>query len=102
MDISVSISYSDSIDEAFKVLNEIIIEESRFLKEPPGQVMVQSLGDSGISSTLRAWVRSSEYWSVYWAQMKNVKEKIEAAGLTIPFPQRDVHLVKDGRDLNKA
>jgi len=94
LDITVSISYSDSIDEAFRVLNEIIREESRFLKDPPSRVMVQSLGDSGIGITLRAWVRSSEYWSVYWDQMKNVKEKIEKNGLTIPFPQRDIHLVK--------
>jgi len=94
MDISVSISYSDSIDEAFKVLKEVISEESRFLKEPPSQVTVQSLGDSGIGITLRAWVRGSDYWNVYFAQMKNVKERIERAGLTIPFPQRDIHLIK--------
>jgi small conductance mechanosensitive channel len=94
MDISVSISYSDSIDEAFKVLNEIINEESRFLKEPPSQVTVQSLGDSGIGITLRAWVRASDYWNVYFEQMKNVTERIEGAGLTIPFPQRDIHLIK--------
>jgi small conductance mechanosensitive channel len=94
MDISVSISYSDSIDEAFKVLDEIVREESRFLKEPPGKVMVQSLGDSGIGITLRAWVRGADYWSVYWDLMKKVKEKIEEAGLSIPFPQRDVRLVK--------
>jgi small conductance mechanosensitive channel len=93
MDIFVSIAYSDSIDEAFRVLNKVISEESRFLKEPPSQVMVQSLGDSGIGITLRAWVRGADYWSVYWDQMKNVKEKIEEAGLTIPFPQRDIRLV---------
>jgi small conductance mechanosensitive channel len=94
LDISVSISYSDSIDEAFKVLNEVVKEESRFLKEPPSQIMVQSLGDSSIGITLRAWVLSSEYWGVYFDQMKNVKERIEGAGLTIPFPQRDIHLIK--------
>jgi len=95
MDINVSISYSDSIDNAFRVLNEIVKEESRFLEEPPSRVMVQSLGESGIGITLRAWVQSSDYWSVYWDQMKNVKERIEQAGLTIPFPQRDIHLVKE-------
>jgi small conductance mechanosensitive channel len=94
IDISVSISYSDSIDEAFKVLNEIINGESRFLKEPPSQIIVQSLGDSSIVITLMAWVRGSDYWSVYYDQMKNVKERIEGAGLTIPFPQRDIHLIK--------
>ena len=99
MDITVSISYSDSIDAAFQTLTEIIIREDRFLKDPPAQVMVQSLGDSGLGITLRAWVSSDEYWNVYWDQMKNMKEKIQEAGLTIAFPKRDIRLVKDSRDL---
>jgi small conductance mechanosensitive channel len=98
LDIAVSISYSDSIDEAFRVLNDIIREEDRFLKDPPAQVMVQSLGDSGIGITLRAWVSGAMYWRVYWDQMKNVKEKIQEAGLSIAFPKRDIRLVKDPRD----
>jgi small conductance mechanosensitive channel len=97
IDIAVSISYSDSIDEAFRVLNDIISEEDRFLKDPPAQVMVQSLGDSGIGITLRAWVSGAMYWKVYWDQMKNVKEKIQEAGLSIAFPKRDIRLVKDDR-----
>jgi small conductance mechanosensitive channel len=97
LDIAVSISYSDSIDEAFRVLNDIIREEDRFFKDPPAQVMVQSLGDSGIGITLRAWVSGAMYWRVYWDQMKNVKEKIQAAGLSIAFPKRDIRLVKDDR-----
>ncbi|MDR0497924.1 MAG: mechanosensitive ion channel family protein [Treponema sp.] len=95
MEISISISYSDSIDTAFQVLAGIISEESRFLKDPPAQVMVQSLGESGIGITLRAWVSSSDYWKVYWTQMKNVKEKIQEAGLTIAFPRREIHFVKE-------
>ena len=99
LDIAISISYSDSIDEAFRVLNDIIREEDCFLKDPPAQVMVQSLGDSGIGVTLRAWVSGAMYWRVYWDQMKNVKEKIQAAGLSIAFPKRDIRLVKDDRIL---
>lgn len=100
LDITISISYSDSIDTAFRVLREIIGQESRFLKEPAAQVMVQSLGESGIGITLRAWVSSSAYWSTYWDQMKNVKEKIQEAGLTIAFPRRVVQLVKDSPAVN--
>ena len=95
MDITVFISYSDSIDTAFQALTEIINAEYRFLKDPPAQVMVQSLGDSGIGITLRAWVQGDKYWAVYWDQMKNVKEKIQEAGLNIAFPKRDIRLVKD-------
>ena len=92
MDITISISYSDSIESAFRVVQDIIGEEPRFLKEPAPQVMVQSLGDSGVGITLRAWVSGSVYWSTYWDQMKNLKEKIQEAGLIIAFPQRTIHL----------
>ncbi|MCL2601696.1 MAG: mechanosensitive ion channel family protein [Treponema sp.] len=95
VDVTVCITYSDSIDTAFQVLREVIKTEPLFLKEPAPQVMVQALGESGIDVTLRAWVPSSEYWNIYRAQMKNVTEKIQAAGLTIALPQRHIHLIKD-------
>jgi small conductance mechanosensitive channel len=96
MDLSVSIAYSDSIDTAFTVLRDIAASETRFLPHPPPQIMVQSLADSGVNIMLRAWAHTDVYWSVYWDQMRNIKEKIEAAGLTIPFPQRDVRIVNNG------
>jgi len=95
MEIMVTISYTDSIDTAFQVLNEIIKEEKRFLKEPPAQVMVQSLGELGTGISLRAWLDRGDYWRTYWDQMKNVKERIQAAGLTIALPRREMHLVKE-------
>ena len=98
MDITVSISYSDSIDTAFQTLTKIINTEQRFLSSPPAQVMVQSLGESGITLTLRAWVLSANHWAVYCDQMKNVKEKIQEAGLSIALPKRDIRLVNDLRD----
>jgi small conductance mechanosensitive channel len=54
------------------------------------------MADSGVNVLLRAWVETSAYWNVYWDQTRNIKEKIEAAGLTIPFPQRDIRMVKEG------
>ena len=97
MDITVSISYSDSIDRAFQVLNGIILEENRFLDEPAPQVMVQSLGESGIAITLRAWVPINVYGSVYSQQLKNVKEKIEEAGLRIALPKLEVYMGEKNR-----
>jgi small conductance mechanosensitive channel len=96
MDLSVMISYSDSIDTAFAVLQEIAASETRFLANPPPQIMVQSMADSGVNIMLRAWADNSVYWNVYWEQTRNIKEKIEAAGLSIPFPQRDVRIVRGG------
>ncbi|MDR1058314.1 MAG: mechanosensitive ion channel family protein [Treponema sp.] len=95
MDLSVGISYSDSVDAAFEVMRGIIGEEKRFLPEPKPQIMVQSLGDGVVTITLRAWAEGDQYWALYWDEMRNIKEKIEAAGLRIPFPRRDVHLYRD-------
>jgi small conductance mechanosensitive channel len=92
MDLSAGISYSDSIDTAFRVMRDIAAAESRFMKNPAPQVLVQSLGDSSINILLRAWAGADVYWSIYWDQMKNIKEKFDEAGLHIPFPQRDLHV----------
>jgi small conductance mechanosensitive channel len=99
MDLPVSIAYSDSIDAAFQVMQEIIVNESRFLKDPEPQIVVQSYGDNSITILLRAWTTVDVYWAIYWDKMRIIKEKLEKAGLTIPFPQRDIHLFveKDAR-----
>jgi small conductance mechanosensitive channel len=92
MDFSVPVAYSDSLDTAFRVMGEIIAAERRFLKDPGPQVLVQSYGAGSVTILLRAWAPLDVYWTIYWFQMRNIKEKIEEAGLTLPFPQRDVHL----------
>jgi small conductance mechanosensitive channel len=91
MDITVNISYKDSIDTAFQALKDIIAPEPRFLKDPRPQVMVQALGESGTGITMRAWANGGDYWPAYWDQMKNIKEKIQEAGLTIALPRRELH-----------
>jgi len=91
MDLIVGISYSDSIEEGFAVLKSIVENEPRFLDEPSPKVMVISMEDSYVNLQLRAWASIDDYWDVYWDNTKKIKEQIEAAGLTIPFPQRDMH-----------
>ncbi len=91
MDLVIGISYGDSIDTGFEVLRSIIQNEARFLADPAPQVMVLSMGDSSVNLQLRAWAAIDNYWPVYWETNKILKEKIEEAGLTIPFPQVDVH-----------
>ena len=92
MDIVVGISYSDSIETGLEVLRHIIKTEPRFLKEPEPQAMVIALGDSSINLQLRCWTLVVDYWQTLWELNKRIKEDIEKAGLSIPFPQRDVHL----------
>ncbi|MDR2517180.1 MAG: mechanosensitive ion channel family protein [Spirochaetaceae bacterium] len=95
MEIVVQISYHDSIDAAFHVMREIAREESRFLVDPAPQVMVKSLADNGVQLMLRAWAAHDDYWPVFWEQSQIIKERIQAAGLTIPLPQRDIRIVRD-------
>lgn len=93
MELLVSIAYSDSVERAFEVMKEIIASEKRFLPDPAPQVVLKSMDDSSVSIAIRAWAGNQVYWDIYWEQMRNIKTKIEEAGLHIPFPQRDVHLI---------
>jgi small conductance mechanosensitive channel len=95
MELSVQISKSDSVETAFRVMNDIVASESRFLKEPASQVILQSIQDGYVNIVIRAWASTQDYWDIYWKQMRNIKDQIEEAGLRIPFPQRDIHIIKD-------
>lgn len=92
MDMVVGISYTDSIDTGFEALQNIIKNEPRFLTDPAPKIMVHAMADSSVNLQLRAWANIDIYWDVYWDINKKIKEEIEKSGLTIPFPQIDVHL----------
>ncbi len=92
MDLIVGVAYDDDLDAGFRAMQKIIDEEPRFLKDPEPQIMVQSLGDSSVNLQIRAWATVDDYWTIWWEMQKKLKIEIEAAGLTIPFPQRDVHM----------
>ena len=94
MELTVGIAYSDSVDAAFQVMQGIIDTEARFLKDPAPQIVLQSLEDSSVKITVRAWAANQDYWDIYWEKTKLIKAKIEGAGLHIPFPQRDVHILQ--------
>ena len=94
MELAVRISYSDSLNTAFRVLGEIAASETKFLKDPAPQIIVQALQDSSVNLVIRAWAENKHYWDIYWEKMRMLKEKIEVAGLHIPFPQNDVHVVQ--------
>lgn len=90
--IDVGISYSDSIDKAFEVLNTLISEEQRVLGTPAPQIMVTAMADSSVNLQIRAWCTTTDYWQTYWDTTKAVKESLDRSGISIPFPQMDVHL----------
>ncbi|MCK5454683.1 MAG: mechanosensitive ion channel, partial [Calditrichia bacterium] len=92
VDMVFGIGYQDDIAKAKKVLNGLINEDQRILKEPEPLVVVSELGDSSVNLTVRVWVNSADYWGVYFDMQENVKLTFDKEGLSIPFPQRDVHL----------
>jgi small conductance mechanosensitive channel len=96
MELSVGIAFSDSVEAAFQVMQNIIGEETRFLKDPAPQVILQAIEDNSVRITVRAWASNQDYWDIYWEMIKTIKVKIEEAGLHIPFPQRDIHIIPEG------
>ena len=93
IDFSFGIGYGDDIDKAKDILLKIAQEDDRTLKEEnPPVVMVEALGDSSVNLKLRVWVKSEDYWSLFFDVTEGVKKQFDGAGISIPFPQQDVHL----------
>ncbi len=92
VDHIIGISYNDDIRLAKETLYEVIRADSRTLSDPEPLVAVASLGESSVNFTMRAWVSSDEYWPAYFDLIENAKLALDAKGITIPFPQMDVHL----------
>jgi small conductance mechanosensitive channel len=86
------ISYGDDIDQARKVLQDVLAADERILKDPAPVIAVAALADSSVNLHCRPWVNTPDYWAVYWETTEEVKKRFDAAGVSIPFPQRDVHL----------
>jgi small conductance mechanosensitive channel len=91
LDILVGVAYDDDLDKGLETLMAMMQADERVLGEPEPQVMVMNLGDSAVELNARCWVNTGDYWAARWDLTKRAKEMVEAAGLTIPFPQRDVH-----------
>jgi small conductance mechanosensitive channel len=93
IDFSFGIGYSDDIDKAKDILLKMAQKDVRILKEEnPPQVMVEALGDSSVNLKLRVWLKSEDYWDVFFEYTEHVKKQFDGAKISIPFPQRDVHL----------
>jgi len=95
LEISVGIGYNDSTDTALGILRDLVENEPRFLKEPAPQFFVAALSDSAVNVSFRAWARNSDYFDLLWTYTDEVKRRFDAAGITIPFPQRTVHMVQE-------
>ncbi|MFH1525672.1 MAG: hypothetical protein ABIJ40_02990 [Bacteroidota bacterium] len=92
VDLVFGIGYGDDILKAKSVLMRIVQQDSRILKDPAPAVIVCSLGESSIDFNVRPWINIADYWDVYFAITENVKLEFDKEGISIPFPQRDVHI----------
>jgi len=94
VDWTFGIAYGDDVDLARKTLKDLLTANDKVLTDPPIFVEVAELADSSVNFTVRAWVNSADYWTVFFYMYENVYKKFAEVGLNIPFPQMDVHLDK--------
>jgi small conductance mechanosensitive channel len=86
------IGYDDNIDKARQVIMDIIEKDGRVFKDPVPIVVVSGLADSSVNLTMRAWSALEDHWNIFFDTTEKVKKAFDANGITIPFPQRDVHI----------
>jgi small conductance mechanosensitive channel len=91
-DLVIGISYGDDIARALETVGKVLASDSRVLEEPEPVIAVSELADSSVNLVVRPWCRSSDYWALRFDLTRRLKEELEAAGCSIPFPQRDVHV----------
>ena len=94
VDINIGIDYGDDVKQARSLLLALAQADSRVLKDPEPAVWLVSLGDKSVNLSLRMWARTEDFWGVFWDIQEQAKESFDANGITIPFPQRTVHLVQ--------
>ncbi|WP_415903260.1 mechanosensitive ion channel family protein [Neptuniibacter sp. QD29_5] len=95
VDMVFGIGYDDDLRKAKEILNDIIAADERILKDPAPVVAVSELADSSVNFVVRPWVNSADYWAVLWDTTETVKLRFDEEGISIPFPQMDVHLHKE-------
>ena len=92
IDMVFGIGYGDDIKKAKQTLEQIIANDSRILKDPAPMVVVAELADSSVNFAVRPWVKKEDYWSVLFDMNETVKLTFDREGISIPFPQQDVHM----------
>ena len=94
VDLVFGISYDDDIDKAEGILKEIVDSHTAVLEEPQPMIQLHELGESSVNFIVRPWVKTDDYWSTYWAITRAVKKRFDEEGISIPYPQRDVHVIQ--------
>ena len=92
VDLVAGISYGDDIDKARTAIEAALAEVSGILENPAPDIFVSEMADSSVNFKVRPWCRPADYWAVYFGVTEALKKRFDSEGITIPFPQRDVHL----------
>lgn len=95
VDLVMGIGYGDDIKKAKDIMANILKEDERVLDNPAANIAVSELADSSVNFVVRPWVKTGDYWNVYFDLTEKIKLAFDAEGISIPFPQQDVHLYKE-------
>ena len=94
----VGIACHEDIGKAFAALGDLPDQDQRVLRDPAPRVMVSELADSAVTTNLRCWANSADFWRLKFDLPRAVKDRLDAEGISIPFPQCDVHLYRDSTE----
>jgi small conductance mechanosensitive channel len=92
VDMTFGIGYDDDIGKARAILERIVTSHEKVLREPAPVIQLHELADSSVNFVCRPWTKTADYWNVYWDVTRMVKEEFDREGISIPFPQRDIHV----------
>lgn len=95
IDLTIGVSYGDDLKKVKAVLEDILSKEDRILRDPAWTIGVTALGESSVDFAVRPWVNAADYWGVYFHLLQTIKERFDEEGISIPFPQRDIHIYNE-------
>ncbi len=95
VDMVIGVAYGENVANVKRALDEVLRRDERIMKDPAPTIGVLELGDSSVNLAVRPWVNVPDYWDVYFDTMEAVKARFDAEGISIPFPQQDVHLIRE-------
>ncbi len=92
LDLTFSVSYDSSLDRVYEVLNRVVSAQSAVLPDPAPSVNLAAMGDSSLDFSVKVWVKTADYWPVNFALLDQGKRALDEAGISVPYPQMDVHM----------
>ena len=95
-DLVIGVSYDDDLQVAADTIQRVLAADDRVLRDPAPTIAVSELGDSSVNFVVRPWCKKEDYWGLRFDLTRQLKEQLEAAGCSIPFPQQDVHMHQVG------